>query len=140
MRRLTGRVAALALLVVVTTVFSVASAQAQSLAPTRGKGPTPSLVKGFNVVVGNPYKTRMTFLLTVMDPTFTNPAPNSVVQPASVTLAPGYSRPVIVAFKLNPNAKERTIGLCITPEKIAGPIRPRVCGTYTGVRLKGAGG
>ncbi len=137
MRRLTGRAVALALLLAAT---GITGAEAQSLAPTRARGPTPSLVKGFNVVVGNPYKTRMTFLLTIMDPTFTNPAPNSLVQPASVTLAPGYSRPVIVAFKIDPNAKERTIGLCITPEKIAGPIRPRVCGTYTGILLKGAGG
>jgi hypothetical protein len=113
---------------------------AQSLSPMHGRGGTPSLVKGFRVKVGNPYRVRMTFELVPMDAGFGRRATNAVVTPAEVTLAPGYARPVIVAFKIPSGSKERTIGLCIMPKALAGPILPRVCGTYTGVRIAGLGG
>ncbi len=47
------------------------TAAAQSLSPMRGEGVTPSLVKGFRLTVGNPYKAKMTFVVLPMDPRFT---------------------------------------------------------------------
>lgn len=128
------------LVAAVAAILLPAAAAAQSLSPTRGSGPTPSDIKGFRLVVGNPYKTAMVFLITPMDTGFSRAAGDAVAQPARVKLAPGLSRQVILAFKIPPHATERTIGLCITPEHIAGPVRPRVCGRYAGVRLPGSGG
>lgn len=116
-----------------------AAAAAQSLAPTHGAGPTPGSVKGFRLMVGNPYEVPMRFRLEPMDPGFAAPAADAEVQPGRLALAPGRSRQVILAFKLPPRSRERTIGLCVTPEHIAGPVLPRVCGTYTGVRIAGDG-
>jgi hypothetical protein len=112
-----------------------AAASAQSLAPTHGTGPTPSNIKGFRLTVGNPYKTAMSFAVVPTDPGFSVPAGDAVVQPDRLTLAPGFSRQVILAFKIPPRSRERTIGLCVTPQGITGPVLPRVCGTYTGVLL-----
>jgi hypothetical protein len=117
-----------------------AAASGQSLAPTHGSGPTPSAVKGFRLTVGNPYKTAMTFLVLPLDVGFSRPVGEVEVQPSRLTLAPGFARQVILAFKIPQNSKERTIGLCVQPEKLAGPVLPRVCGRYTGVRLAGVGG
>lgn len=114
-------------------------ASGQSLSPMHKKGFTPSDIKGFRVRVGNPYKTRMAFTITPMDTGFKSRAPNAVARPDRLILAPGFSRQILIAFKIEGGAKERTIGLCISPEHIAGPILPRVCGTYTGVALVGAG-
>lgn len=116
------------------------AAGAQSLAPTHGSGPTPSAVKGFRLTVGNPYKIPMTFLILPLDVGFDRPVGEVKVLPSRLTLAPGSARQVILAFKLSPHSKERTIGLCVQPEKLAGPVLPRVCGRYTGVRLAGLGG
>ncbi len=116
-----------------------ATAHAQSLSPMRNLGVTPSDIKGFRLVVGNPYKTRMTFLVLPMDPQFKVAAANAVVSAPEIRLAPGASRPVIVTFKIDPALKERTIGVCVQPKDLEGTILPRVCGTYTG-KLLSAGG
>ena len=123
----------------VAALCLVGGAQAQSVSPMRAKGLTPTLVKGFHVKIGNPYKVPMTFVVTAMDPKFVHPAGGTEVQPASIRLAPGYSRSVLVAFKIDPPHKERTIGLCVSPDHLAGPVLPRVCGSYTGVLLPGNG-
>lgn len=112
---------------------------AQSLSPMHGKGTTPSETKGFRLLVGNPYKTAMIFVIIPMDQTFQTVAPHAVVRPSEVKLAPGFSRSVLVAFDIDPVQKERTIGVCVQPREVDGPILPRVCGTYTGVLL-GSGG
>jgi len=114
-------------------------AAAQSLSPMHNAGLTPSLVKGFRLVVGNPYRTRMVFLVQPMDPKFRVVAADAMVNAPEIALAPGSSRPVIVTFKIDPLLKERTIGVCVLPKDLDGPLLPRVCGTYTG-RLLGAGG
>ncbi len=111
---------------------------AQSLSPMRDTGTTPSAVKGFRLMVGNPYATRMSFLITPMEPGFVVPARDAAVSAPRIRLAPGASRPVIVSFRIDPARKERTIAVCIVPEQIEGPVLPRVCGTYTG-RMPGAG-
>ena len=108
------------------------AAAAQSLTPMTRSGTTPGGTKGFKLLVGNPYPMRMTFLVQPLDPGFSEPAPDAVAQPGRVTLAPGHRRSVILAFKIDPLEKERTIGLCIVPEEFEGPILPRVCGRYTG--------
>jgi hypothetical protein len=115
------------------------AAQAQSLSPMHSTGLTPSIIKGFRLVVGNPYKTRMVFVISVMNPEFTVAAADAMVTAPEIILAPGASRPVIVEFKINPALKERTIGVCVSPKDLAGPVLPRVCGTYTG-KLLSAGG
>jgi hypothetical protein len=117
-----------------------AGAHGQSLSPTHGAGPTPSDIKGFRLTVGNPYKTRMSFSVQPMDTRLVAPVADAVVQPAELTLAPNASRQVILAFRIPSHSKERTIGLCITPKDIKGPVLPRVCGTYTGVVHAGSGG
>jgi hypothetical protein len=74
-----------------------------------------------------------------MQPDYRTPANNDVVNYPTLTMAPGFSREVIVTFAIDPNQKERTIALCVMPKAIDGPILPRVCGLYTG-RMAGAGG
>ena len=113
-------------------------AAAQSLQPMEKAGFTPSSTKAFRLLVGNPYAKRMTFVITPMNTDFTAPAPNAKVRPAKLVMAPGFSRQVILSFDIDPKAKERTIGLCVMPEDLDGPILPRVCGLYTG-RMAGAG-
>lgn len=113
-------------------------AAAQSLSPMRDAGTTPSDIKGFRLMVGNPYATRMSFLVLPMEPGFSTPARDAVVSAPEFRLAPGASRPVIVKFRIDPALKERTIGVCVLPKQIEGPILPRVCGTYTG-RMAAAG-
>jgi hypothetical protein len=115
------------------------TANAQSLQPMKKDGSTPSDIKGFQLIAGNPYKQRMTFIAMVMDPTFTNEVPGAVIQPAEFRLAPGASRPLILRFKIDPASKERTIAVCILPKNLESSILPRVCGTYTG-RMAGHGG
>lgn len=122
------------------SLMLASAAMAQSLSPTHGVGPTPSDIKGFKLRVGNPYKTAMTFVVTPMDPAFNGPVEGAEVQPSLLTLAPGFSRQVIVAFKIGPGSKERTIGVCVMPQKIMGPVLPRVCGRYTGELLSRPGG
>src|SRR5262249_20266858 len=114
-------------------------ARAQSLSPMHNVGVTPSDVKGFRLIVGNPYRQRMVFLVLPMDPKFKLVATDAMVNTPEIALAPGASRPVIVQFRIQPALKERTIGVCVQPKDIAGPILPRVCGTYTG-KLLSAGG
>lgn len=106
----------------------------QSLSPMRKAGTTPTDVKGFRLTVGNPYQQRMVFEITVMDEKFEHPVGEAQVQPSELVLAPGVARQVIVAFKV-PSEKERTVGVCVVPKSIAGPVIPRVCGTYTGQSL-----
>lgn len=126
-------------LAVLLGLLGTEGAMAQSLSPMQKTGTTPSDVKGFKLLVGNPYAQRMSFLIVPMDPKFETEAKKAVVSPPEIRLAPGYSRTVTVQFKIDPEAKERTIGVCVLPKALDGPIQPRVCGTYTGVRL-GAGG
>lgn len=114
-------------------------AAAQSLSPMRNTGPTPSDTKGFRLTIGNPYRTRMVFRVTPMEPGFSLPAKAAAVNFPEIALAPGASRPVIVTFRIDPPRKERTIGVCVEPKGLSGPVLPRVCGTYTGKRL-GLGG
>ena len=54
----------------VLIIAGVGAATAQSLSPMHNSGATPSDVKGFNLFVGNPYKTRMTFDILPMDARF----------------------------------------------------------------------
>ena len=115
-------------------------ANAQSLSPMHANGLTPSDTKGFRLMVGNPYKTAMTFVIAPMDPSFQHPAEHAVVQPSEVRLAPGASRSVLVAFRIGPGQKERTIGVCIQPKDIKGTVLPRVCGTYSGTMVTRPGG
>ena len=115
------------------------AAQAQSLSPMRNQGTTPSDTKGFKLTVGNPYKTRMTFMIVPMDPKFEVVAQNAEVNFPELTMAPGFSRQVIVTFRIPAPQKERTIGVCVQPKDLESTVLPRVCGTYTG-KLLGAGG
>ena len=117
----------------------VAPAAAQSLSPMHNAGTTPSSIKGFRLSIGNPYKTRMTFEVLPMDPKFRVAAVDAEANFPEITLAPNASRQVIVTFKIDPARKERTIGVCVQPKDLDGPVLPRVCGTYTG-RLLSAGG
>jgi len=114
-------------------LWLASGALAQSLTPMERSGTTPSDIKGFKLLVGNPYPRRMTFIVMPMDTAFTELAADATARPGRVTIAPGHARSVIVAFKIDPNHKERTIGLCIVPEDFHGPILPRVCGRYTGL-------
>jgi hypothetical protein len=114
-------------------------AAAQSLSPMRNEGTTPSDVKGFRLMVGNPYRAKMTFLVIPMDPKFTTLAADAEVNFPEITMAPGMKRQVIVTFKIDPALKERTIGVCVQPKNLDSAILPRVCGTYIG-RLHSAGG
>ena len=116
-----------------------AVAQAQSLSPMENSGTTPSTVKGFKLTIGNPYKTRMTFLIQPMDAQFKTRLLDAEVNFPQLTMAPGYSRQVIVTFPIDPQRKERTIGVCVVPKDLAGPVLPRVCGRYTGKLLGAAG-
>lgn len=129
----------MALYVTLAAFCLCGTANAQSLSPMRNMGVTPSDVKGFRLVVGNPYPTRMTFLVIPMDAKFKVIAADAVVSAREIRLAPGASRPVIVTFKIDSALKERTIGVCVQPKDLEGTILPRVCGTYTG-KLLSAGG
>ena len=131
--------AAMLPLVLLAVLFSAAPAAAQSLSPLEKSGVTPSDRKAFRLTVGNPYERRMTFVLVPLLPDYETPTDGVVVKPAELTMAPGFSRPVIVTFDINPAKKERTIALCVMPAALDGPILPRVCGRYTG-RMAGAGG
>jgi hypothetical protein len=114
-------------------------ASAQSLSPMHKTGTTPSDIKGFKLQVANPYDRKMTFVVVPMDPQFVNEAEKARVLPNEVRLAPGAGRAVTLQFKIDTNAKERTIGVCVMPKDLEGPLLPRVCGTYTG-RIIGPGG
>ena len=122
-------------------LMSVAGVAAQSLSPMHKSGNTPSDTKGFRLTVGNPYKKPMTFVIIPMNTAFTTLADHAVAQPSEVRLAPGHSRSVLVAFRIGPDGKERTIGVCVQPKSIEGTVLPRVCGTYTGTVVgNGTGG
>jgi hypothetical protein len=116
-------------------VLLTAAAQAQSLSPMHKSGQTPSDVKGFKLLVGNPYKQAMTFIVMPMDTAFGALAEHAVTRPAEFRLGAGQQRSVTVAFKIAPGEKERTIGVCVQPKEIEGSVLPRVCGTYTGTKL-----
>lgn len=127
-------------LLLAACLFAVAgSAQAQSLSPMERKGPTPTTEKGFRLNVGNPYDTRLTFVVVPMDPEFNVPIAGAVVRPSEFRLAPGASRGVIVRFKIDPAERERTIGVCVSPKDLGGSILPRVCGRYTGFVVAAGG-
>ena len=108
------------------------AASGQSLSPMRNEGDTPSNIKGFKLAIGNPYKGRMVFEVIPMDPKFEVRAADAAVNFEELAMAPGTTRQVIVTFRIDPQIKERTIGVCVQPKQIAGTIMPRVCGTYTG--------
>jgi hypothetical protein len=114
-------------------------AAAQSLSPLTKSGVTPSDKKAFKLIVGNPYDRRMTFVIVPLAPDYQTPIDGVVIRPAELTMAPGFSRQVIVTFDIDHNKRERTIALCVMPKALDGPILPRVCGRYTG-RMAGAGG
>jgi hypothetical protein len=116
----------------ITIAPHFSAVRAQSLSPMQKDGLTPSATKGFKLVVGNPYGRKMTFVLVPMADDYQSPVAGAVVKPARLTLAPGRAKPVIFMFDIDPQIKERTIALCITPEAVDGPILPRVCGRYTG--------
>ena len=120
-------------------LLGAAAAEGQSLSPMHSEGTTPSDVKGFRLTVGNPYKTRMTFVIIPMDPKFEAVAQDAQVNFPELTMAPGFSRQVIVTFRIGPSRKERTIGVCVQPKDLESTVLPRVCGTYTG-KLLDAGG
>jgi len=108
------------------------AAAAQSLSPMHNEGTTPSDVKGFRLTVGNPYRSKLTFLVIPMDTKFRVVAADARVNFPEIIMAPGTTRQVIVTFKITPPRKERTIGVCVQPKDLAGTVLPRVCGTYTG--------
>jgi hypothetical protein len=126
-------------LAIAATVAFAAPAAAQSLSPLEKSGITPSDKKAFKLTVGNPYNRRMTFVLVPLAPDYQTPIGGVVIRPAKLTMAPGFSRQVIVTFDIDPTKKERTIALCVMPAALDGPILPRVCGRYTG-RMAGRGG
>ena len=126
-----------AVLAAILVLPAIAPAGAQSLSPMRRDGTTPSDIKGFRLVVGNPYRQRMTFVAVPMDPSFEHPVTGAAASPAEFRLAPGASRPVLLQFRVDTTSKERTIGLCIYPKGLEGPVLPRVCGTYTGRLIGG---
>jgi len=128
------------ILILTVLVLTALPTAAQSLSPMRKSGHTPSDVKGFRLTVGNPYTQRMIFALQPTEPGFAAAAAQAEINPAELILAPGASRQVILAFEIPPDKKERTVGLCVYPKYIEGPVLPRVCGTYAGTRLHGAGG
>lgn len=129
-----------ALLVLAATTALTAAAAAQSLSPMHKSGTTPTEIKGFRLLVGNPYPTRMTFVVVAMTPDFTAPASDAQVAPSEVRLAPNTGRSVLVKFRIGSSQKERTIGVCVVPKDIEGPVLPPVCGTYTGIALGQHGG
>lgn len=131
--------AALVSVALLAGLAAAAPTLAQSLSPLEKSGLTPSDRKAFRLQVGNPYDHRMTFVLVPLLPDYETPTANVVVKPAELTMAPGFSRQVIVTFDIDPAKKERTIALCVMPKAIDGPILPRVCGLYTG-RMAGHGG
>jgi hypothetical protein len=124
------------ILISAALLLSASAASGQSLSPMRNEGETPSLIKGFKLFVGNPYKGRMTFEIIPMDPQFRTRAADAAINFPELTMAPGITRQIIVTFRIDPAIKERTIGVCVQPKSIAGTVMPRVCGTYTG-RLRG---
>jgi hypothetical protein len=126
-------------LAIAATVAFATPAAAQSLSPLEKSGITPSDTKAFKLTVGNPYNRRMTFVLVPLAPDYQTPIGGVVIRPAKLTMAPGFSRQVIVTFDIDPTKKERTIALCVMPAALDGPILPRVCGRYTG-RMAGRGG
>lgn len=126
-------------LVAATGLAMAAPAAAQSLSPLEKTGLTPSDRKAFKLTVGNPYERRMTFVLVPLAPDYATPIKGVTIQPPELTMAPGFSRQVIVTFDIDPTKKERTIALCVMPKALDGPILPRVCGRYTG-RMAGRGG
>ena len=130
----------LALIAVVLLLGLTGAAAAQSLSPMHKAGGTPSDIKGFRLQVGNPYDVPMVFIIVPMEPGFEIEALQAVVNPPEFRLSPGASRSVMVAFKIGPDQKERTIGVCVMPKAVAGHVLPRVCGTYTGTLLIPAGG
>lgn len=130
---------AFASLLVLAGFAIAAPALAQSLSPLEKSGMTPSDKKAFRLQVGNPYDHKMTFVLVPLMPDYQTPIDGVVVKPAKLTMAPGFTRPVIVTFEIDPTKKERTIALCVMPKAVDGPILPRVCGLYTG-RMAGHGG
>lgn len=115
-----------------------APAAAQSLSPLEKSGVTPSDRKAFKLVVGNPYKQKMTFDILPMQPDYQTPAKGAMVNYPRITMGPGLSRQIIFTFDIDPKEKERKIALCIQPAALDGPIMPRVCGLYVG-RMAGRG-
>ena len=115
-----------------------APAAAQSLSPLEKAGVTPSDRKAFRLVVGNPYKQKMTFDILPMQPDYQTPAKGAMVNYPRITMGPGISRQVIFTFDIDPKQKERKIALCVQPAALDGPILPRVCGLYVG-RMAGLG-
>lgn len=129
----------LATLALALVVGIAAPVTAQSLSPLEKTGVTPSDRKAFKLTVGNPYQTRMTFVMVPLAPDYETPIGGVTIRPAELTMAPQFSRQVIVTFDIDPKKKERTIALCVMPKALDGPILPRVCGRYTG-RMAGHGG
>jgi len=115
-----------------------APAAAQSLSPLEKAGVTPSDRKAFRLVVGNPYKQKMTFDILPMQPDYQTPAKGAMVNYPRITMGPGISRQIIFSFDIDPKQKERKIALCVQPAALDGPILPRVCGLYVG-RMAGLG-
>lgn len=126
--------------VLAAALLLTAPIAAQSLSPMHKTGTTPTDIKGFKLLVGNPYDDRMTFTITPMNADFTMVAEDAVVRPNEVRLAPGAGRSVTVQFRIGASNKERTIGVCISPKDLEGPVLPRVCGTYTGIVIGNPGG
>lgn len=132
------KLAALALAIAAGLAIATPVA-AQSLSPLEKSGITPSDRKAFKLTIGNPYERRMTFVLVPLAPDYETPIKGVTIQPAELTMAPGFSRQIIVTFDIDPAKKERTIALCVMPKALDGPILPRVCGRYTG-RMASRGG
>lgn len=113
----------------------VTSATAQSVSPLRKEGTTLTDRKGFYINVGNPYDRTMVFDLAPMEADYATPATRVAVRPRVLRLAPGRSKRVTFMFEIQKDQKERKVALCVSPTNLEGAVLPRVCGTYTGVRL-----
>lgn len=127
---------AIAALVVVA---GLGAAHAQSLSPLQKAGDTSSARKAFRLVVGNPYNRRMTFSLVPMQSDYVTPTTGAVVNYPRLTMAPGFSRQVILTFDIDPRKEGADNCALRHARKSDGPILPRVCGLYTG-RMAGHGG
>ena len=61
-------------LALAAALLAAVPAAGQSLSPMQHAGVTPSGTKGFKLLVGNPYPTRMTFRVVPMDTAFETPS------------------------------------------------------------------
>lgn len=107
-------------------------APAQSLWPMTDEGVTFAAKKGVMINIANPYPRAENFVLEAFEPDYETPTEGVLIMPAKVTLGADATRRVRVIFDIP--GKERTVAVCVRPEKSEGQVIPRVCGRYSGRR------